>query len=101
MLKPKASHEIPDQTREVAWAAFPKGAQLMIMRDELGAIFDDQEFAELFSWTGQPGISPAQLALVTVMQYVENLTDRQAADARNPKKPHLCLNEPDHTFFNW
>ena len=35
----------------------------------------------MFSWTGQPGISPAQLALVTVMQYIENLTDRQAADA--------------------
>jgi transposase len=81
MLKPKASREIPDQTREVAWAAFPKGAQFMVMRDELGDIFNDQEFAELFSWTGQPGISPAQLALVTVMQYVENLTDRQAADA--------------------
>jgi len=81
MLKLKTSHQIPDQTREVAWAAFPKGAQLMIMRDELGAIFDDEEFAELFSWTGQPGVSPAQLALVTVMQYIENLTDRQAADA--------------------
>jgi len=81
MLQPNTRHEIPEQTREVAWAAFPKGAQVMSMRDELGIIFDDQEFAELFSWTGQPGISPAQLALVTVMQYIENLTDRQAADA--------------------
>ena len=53
----------------------------MVMWDELGPIFEDQDFAELFSWTGQPGISPAQLALVTVMQYIENLTDRQAADA--------------------
>ena len=53
----------------------------MTMRDELGEIFSDQDFAALFSWTGQPGISPAQLALVTVMQFMENLTDRQAADA--------------------
>jgi hypothetical protein len=80
MFKPKASHEIPGQTRGVAWAAFPKGAQLMIMRDELGAIFDGKKFAELFSWTGQPGFSPGQLALVTVMQYIKNLTDRQTAD---------------------
>ena len=53
----------------------------MTMRDELGEIFADEDFAELFSWTGQPGISPAQLALATVMQYMENLTDRQAAHA--------------------
>ena len=30
---------------------------------------------------GKPGISPAQLAMVTVLQFTENLTDRQAADA--------------------
>lgn len=81
MLKPTESQSIPEKTRKVAWAAFPRGARAMIMRDELGSIFDDLDFAELFSWTGQPGISPAQLALVTVMQYIENLTDRQAADA--------------------
>ena len=55
MLKPKASREIPDQTREVAWAAFPKGAQFMVMRDELGAIFDDQEFAFQTERTGMRG----------------------------------------------
>ncbi len=81
MLQANTSHEIPNKTYEVAWAAFPRGAQVMVMRDELGVIFDDQDFAELFSWTGQPGISPAQLALVTIMQYIENLTDRQTADA--------------------
>jgi len=81
MLKPDCAHEIPERTREVAQAAFPRGARVMTMRDELGEIFVDQDFAELFSWTGQPGISPAQLALVIVMQYMENLTDRQAAHA--------------------
>jgi transposase len=81
MLKPAKNQQIPEKTREVAWAAFPKGAQVMVMRDELGPIFEDKDFAELFSWTGQPGISPAQLAMVTVMQYIENLTDRQTADA--------------------
>ena len=53
----------------------------MSMRDELGVFYDDQQFAHLFSHTGQPGEVPWRLALVTVMQFAESLTDRQAADA--------------------
>jgi len=51
------------------------------MRDELGAIYSDADFAPLYSAVGQPAFSPWRLALVTVMQFVENLSDRQAADA--------------------
>jgi transposase len=40
-----------------------------------------QQIGELYPSTGQPGESPARLALITVMQFMENLTDRQAADA--------------------
>jgi transposase len=53
----------------------------MKMRDELGPIFEDTAFAHLYPNLGQPAESPGRLALVTVMQFVENLTDRQAADA--------------------
>lgn len=53
----------------------------MKMRDELGPIFDDDTFAHLYPRLGQPAESPARLALITVMQFMENLTDRQAADA--------------------
>ena len=35
----------------------------------------------LYGTRGAPGISPAQLAMVTVLQFTENLTGRQAADA--------------------
>jgi transposase len=35
----------------------------------------------LYSDTGQPAESPARLALATLMQYMENIPDRQAADA--------------------
>lgn len=80
MLRPE-SNEIPELTRLVAQAALPDGNVFMKMRDELGPIFDDEAFAELYPSIGQPGESPGRLALVTVMQYVENLTDRQAADA--------------------
>ncbi len=53
----------------------------MRMRDELGPVFADEDFADLFPRRGQPAVAPWRLALVTVMQFAENLTDRQAADA--------------------
>jgi transposase len=51
------------------------------MRDKLGVFFSDEQFAGVFSTRGQPGYSPWRLALVLVMQYVEDLSDRQAANA--------------------
>jgi transposase len=51
------------------------------VRDELGELFADEQFASAFGAEGKPGWSPGRLALVTVLQRVENLTDRQAADA--------------------
>ena len=53
----------------------------MRMRDELGPVFADGDFADLFPQRGRPVVAPWRLALVTVMQFAENLTDRQAADA--------------------
>jgi transposase len=73
--------DIPEETILIAQAAFPKGNTYMRMRDELGPIFADEQFAELFSERGQPAASPAQLALVTVMQFAEGLSDRAAASA--------------------
>jgi hypothetical protein len=56
----------------------------MRVRDELPGLFSDEQFVSAFGVRGKPGISPGQLALVTVLQFVENLTDRQAADAVRP-----------------
>ncbi len=81
MLKPSPNYEIPQETSQIAHASFPKGNAFMKMRDEMGTIFTDAEFADLYPDLGQPAIHPWQLALITVMQYVENLTDRQAAEA--------------------
>ncbi len=72
---------IPDQTVDVARAAFPKGNPYMHMRDVLGPIYLNPEFAALFSTTGQPAEAPAHLALITIMQFAEGLSDPQAADA--------------------
>jgi transposase len=72
---------MPSQTRQVARAAFPNGSLCMQICDELGSIFRDEQFAELFPRRGQPAAAPARLALVSLLQYVENLSDRRAADA--------------------
>jgi len=72
---------IPEQTRKVAETAFPKGNRYMKMRDELGILFTDPAFADLFARQGQPAQAPWRLAMVSVFQFVENLSDRQAAEA--------------------
>jgi transposase len=80
-LKPETINPIPEETKRVAQAAFPKGNVYMRMRDEFGNFYTDQSFTELFSQRGQPAESPARLGLVTVMQFAEGLSDRQTADA--------------------
>jgi len=72
---------VPEETTAVARAAFPKGNLYMQMRDELGSLYTNDMFADLYPKDGQPAVQPWRLALVTVMQFAENLTDRQAADA--------------------
>ncbi|MDP9480590.1 MAG: IS1182 family transposase [Actinomycetota bacterium] len=80
-LKPEPVGPVPEQTARVARAAFPKGTAYTRMRDELGTIWEDGDFADLFPRRGQPALAPWRLALVTVMQFAEGLSDRQAADA--------------------
>jgi len=72
---------IPEETARVAQAIFPRGNMIMQVRDTLGSIYTDEAFADLFPTHGQPALSPWRLALVTVFQFLEGLTDRQAADA--------------------
>ena len=81
MLQVHGVPEIPADTEKVARFAFPKGSLAMKLRDELGMIYTDEQFSDLFPERGQPAESPARLALVTVLQFAEGLTDRQAADA--------------------
>jgi transposase len=80
-MYPHAIGPIPEETARIARAANPKGTLAMWLRDELGALYRDEEFVDLYPERGQPAFSPWRLALVTLLQYVENLTDRQAAEA--------------------
>jgi transposase len=81
-LRPRPWPEVPALTAQVARAAFGSGGSLAIrLRDGLGAWYEDADFAGTYPVRGRPGLSPAQLAMVTVLQFTEDLTDRQAADA--------------------
>jgi hypothetical protein len=75
-LKPNLVPDVPELTARVARAAFPRGNPYLRLRDELGPVFRD---ADLYPGRGQPALPPWRLALVTVMQFAEDLSDRQAA----------------------
>jgi hypothetical protein len=80
-MQPRSWPRVPKLTAQVAWSVAARGPYPLAMRvrDELGELFADAEFAEAFGTRGRPGWSSGQLALVTVLQFAENLTDRAAA----------------------
>ena len=80
-MRPHAPEPVAEDTARVAPAALPAGTPSTRMRDELGAIYQDEDFAHLFPVRGQPAAAPWRLALVTIFQFAEGLSDRQAADA--------------------
>ncbi|MGV9568062.1 IS1182 family transposase, partial [Streptomyces sp. NPDC003480] len=80
-LRPVPVPPVPEPTARVARAAFRKGCLAIRVRDELGPLFCDEQFTSAFPRRGGPALSPGQLAMVSVLQYAEGLTDRQAADA--------------------
>lgn len=80
-LQPRPVEPVPELTTRVAKAAFPKGNSYLTLRDHLGVLFQDESFASLFPRRGQPAETPWRLALVTIMQFAEDLSDVQAADA--------------------
>lgn len=80
-MQPQSLPPVPPDTEAVARTAFPKGNIYLLLRDNLGSIYSDVDFTALFSQRGQPAESPWRLALISVMQFIENLSDRQAAEA--------------------
>ena len=72
---------VPEETARVARAAFPKATLCLRIRDALSTIYEDELFTDLFSQTGQPAETAWRLALVCILQFLEDLSDRQAAEA--------------------
>jgi len=86
VLRPVGVPEVPVETAALAWKVHPRGTDEMRVRDALGPLFADedftsQEFEDMYASLGQPGLSPALLAMVTVLQFLYHLSDRDAAQA--------------------
>ena len=100
-LHPMQSYAVPEDTARVARMIFPEGSPVMSMLDELHMIVEDRDFADLFPARGQPAEAPVRLALATLLQFMEALTDRQAAHAVRTRidwKYLLCLELGDAGF---
>lgn len=80
-LKASLFTSIPEETVRVAKAAFPKGNRYLRVRDTFGPLFAGEAFKALFSREGRPAEDPARLAVITILQFAESLSDEQAADA--------------------
>ena len=106
-LHPQDPPTVPEETRRVAQAAFRKGTLCMRIADALGPVYQDHQFASLFPRHGQPAAAPGRLALAVVLQFVENLSDREGADAVRGRIDWkyalgLALTDPgfDHTVLS-
>src|SRR5215207_2536700 len=100
-MQAQATYRVPETTARVARTIFPEGNLVMRTYDELVMLFCDQEFADLYPTVGQPAAAPFRLAFVTLLQFMEGLTDRQAADAVRTRidwKYLLCLELDDRGF---
>jgi transposase len=80
-LRPQRIGDVPVETARIATLAFPRGTVATRLRDEFADLYRDQDFAALYPRRGQLGLAPWRLALVTVLQFLEHLSDREAAEA--------------------
>lgn len=102
-LHAKSIPPIPAETARIARAIFPKGSLYLTIGDEIGLLFGDVDFTELYAIDGALAVSPALLAMVTIFQFMENLPDRDAADAVRTRIDwkyalHLDLENPGFDF---
>jgi transposase len=84
-LKSTDARYVPAETARVAKAAFPKGSLAIMLRDELEGLYADELFADVYPNRGKPAEAPWRLALVTILQFAEDYSDREAADAVRSK----------------
>jgi len=102
-LRSQSAYRVPKDTARLAKTILPKGNVYTQLYDSLSTVYMDQDFVDLFSHTGQPAEAPVRVALVTILQFAEGLSDRQAADAVRTRidwKYLLCLKLEDRGFHH-
>jgi len=78
MLKPQPLGPIPGETLNLGHTLLDEDNLYRKIGDEYAELVKDEDFASLYSNTGQPAYSPARLSLVKVLQAMEHLSDRVA-----------------------
>jgi transposase len=81
MLRQDVIGPVPSETRRVAKAVFPDGHRYLCLADEIDTLFTDALFVSLYPERGQPALAPWRLALMTMLQFAEGFSDRQAVAA--------------------
>lgn len=102
-VRSRSGEQVPALTAQVARASNPNGTTAMWVRDRLDGLWHDDDFADWYPRDGRPGLSPAQLATVSVLQFLLSLSDRAAAEAvrcRIDFKYALCLELDDPGFHH-
>lgn len=80
-VRPRTGCVIPELTVRVTRASNPRGTATMAIRDHLNGLWSDEDFEEWYPRDGKSGLPPAQLATVSVLQFLLELSDRQAAES--------------------
>jgi transposase len=80
-LKPPPPREMPEELARIGNKLLASESPYRLVGEKLYAQYRDEDFADLYSVEGQPGLSPVDLAFVTAFQYMEDIADRAAADA--------------------
>lgn len=80
-MKPRTSTEMPEETWQLGQALLKPNNVMRLIGDRLNEFVQDADFADLYPPDGRPAVWPALLALVTLLQWAEALSDRQAASA--------------------
>ena len=100
-LKPKAMGSIPEMTCRIGQQILKPENVYRQMGEKYADVVRDEDFVKMYSHLGQPAISPARLAMVVVMQAMEGVSDRVAAEmvrTRIDWKYALHLELEDHGF---
>jgi hypothetical protein len=66
-LQPQKLPEIPEETARIAKILFPKGHKYLWLRDELDAIYNDEQFTSLYPNVGQLAEQPWRLAVMSII----------------------------------
>ncbi len=64
--RPQTVPPVPEETARIARLAFPKGNLFLQIRDQIGVLLTDADFAGLFPTRGQPAYSPWRIALIII-----------------------------------